>query len=265
MTDPGTSAHYERLAGNYNRNWTYNDAFLHWMGYEITEALTLTPHDRIADVGCGTGLYTRRILESIRPITPILCVDPSQRMLDQLPVDPALCPAHISAEQLAMRSGDMRGQAAPFTAGPLDAIVVKEAIHHVATVDRPWVIAGLADLLSSEGRFLIVMLPSKISYPLFDAAMSKFEELQPDPGEIADHMRDAGLTVSLTYRDYSLEIPKDRYLAMIRHRYMSLLAMFDDEEIRAGAAEIDARYPEPMLSFPDRFAFILGTRKGAVP
>lgn len=265
MAGPETSAHYERLAGSYDQNWTYNDAFLDWMAGEMADALALTSRDRIADVGCGTGLYTRRILDRVRPTAPILCVDPSEAMLSQLPADPSLRPIHASAEQLARGTGGHSGQQGPaIPRGSLDAIAIKEAIHHVAADDRPPVIAGLADLLGLDGRLLIVMLPTRIAYPLFDAAIRRFEELQPDPEDIAAHMRAAGLTVSLSYRDFPLEIPKDRYLGMVRNRYMSLLAMFDDDEIRDGVAEIDARHPEPVFSFPDRFAFVLGTRRGAV-
>ncbi|ESZ99790.1 hypothetical protein CcI156_22365 [Frankia sp. CcI156] len=262
MAEPGTSAHYERLAGAYDQNWTYSDVFLDWMTREMAGALTLTSHDRIIDVGCGTGLYTRRVFEIVRPSTPILCADPSEGMLSQLPSDPGFRPVHASAEQLAgAASPDATTAVGP---GSLDVVMIKEAIHHVAPADRPRVIAGLTGLLGDGGRFLIVMLPIRISYPLFVAALERFEELQPDPADIADHMRDAGLTASLTYRDHPLSIPKDRYLAMVRSRYMSLLSTFDDDQIEAGVAEIDARHPEPVLFFPDRFAFVLGTRRRTV-
>lgn len=257
MVNRETSAHYERLAGSYDQTWTYSDAFLDWMAREIVGSLELTRGDRIADVGCGTGLHTRRILGLVQPTAPILCVDPSPAMLRQLPADPGLRPVCASAEQLAAVDGHEPAAASP---GSLDAIVVKEAVHHIAAADRPQVIAGLAGLLGPGGRLLVVMLPTRIAYPLFDAALRRFEELQPDPEAIADHMRSAGLTVSVSYRERSLEIPKDRYLGMVRCRNMSLLATFNDDELHAGVAEIDAAHPESMLSFPDRFAFVLGAR-----
>jgi hypothetical protein len=40
---------------------------------------------------------------------------------------------------------------------------------------------------------------------------------------------------------------------------MSLLSAFDDEQLEAGVAEIRAAHPEEEVSFPDRFAFVLGT------
>jgi hypothetical protein len=76
-------------------------------------------------------------------------------------------------------------------------------------------------------------------------------------------MRDAGLAATVSYRTFPLEIPKARYLAMVRERYMSLLSTFDDAELEAGVAEIEACHPGPVLSFPDRFAFVRGVRKEA--
>jgi hypothetical protein len=69
----------------------------------------------------------------------------------------------------------------------------------------------------------------------------------------------------LTYAGFELELPKERYLAMVRERYLSLLSMFDDDELEAGIAEIDREHPEPVLRFEDRFAFVLGVRDGGGP
>ena len=59
---------------------------------------------------------------------------------------------------------------------------------------------------------------------------------------------------------FRLVIPKQRWLEMVADRYMSLLAKFDDQQLRAGLAEIDSRYPGPLLEFDDRFIFVLARR-----
>ncbi len=258
MVGPETAAHYQRLANSYDQNWSHSPAFLDWMAYEMVGAAGLRARDRIADVGCGTGLFTRRIRDLVQPLVPIVCIDPSEAMLTQLPADPGVRPVCGSAEQLARDHGVPGEPSLGLAPGSLDAIVIKEAIHHVAEPDRGWVIAGLADLLDRGGRLLVVMLPTRIEYPLFPAALERFEALQPDPAAIAGHMRDAGLSASVSYQEFPLEIPKERYLGMVRDRYMSLLSTFGDEEIEAGVAFIGRRYAGRVLSFSDRFAFVLG-------
>jgi ubiquinone/menaquinone biosynthesis C-methylase UbiE len=241
-----TQAHYDRLAPVYDQNWAYSPDFLEWMSGCILARLQVNDGDRVLDVGCGTGLYARRLAERTGSV---VCVDPSARMLEQLPSDPRLVAVQAPAEDLA--SGSV-----PLPVDRFEAILVKEAIHHVT--DRAEVIAGLTRLLTSGGRLLVVMLPTSIDYPLFQAAHDRFRELQPDPQAIAAAMGDAGLAVELSYDEFPLVFPTERYLTMVRDRYLSLLSTFDDEEVTAGIEEIRHRYRDERVEFRDRFAFVLG-------
>jgi len=241
-----TQAHYDRLAPVYDQNWAYSPDFLKWMSRCILTRLGVGSGDRVLDVGCGTGLYARRLAKCTGSV---VCVDPSVRMLEQIPDDSHLVAVQASAEDLVVG----------LTRLPVDrfeAILVKEAIHHVT--DRAAVISGLARLLTPGGRLLVVMLPTRIDYPLFQAAHERFRELQPDPEWIARTMAGAGLTVELSYDEFPLVFSTERYLAMVRDRYMSLLSTFDDDEVAAGVEEIQHRYPGGRVEFNDRFAFVLG-------
>ena len=62
-------------------------------------------------------------------------------------------------------------------------------------------------------------------------------------------MVEAGLAVELSYDEFPLVFPTERYLAMVRDRYMSLLSTFDDEEVDAGVEEIRHRYPGGRVEF----------------
>ncbi|MGB8230807.1 MAG: class I SAM-dependent methyltransferase [Pseudonocardiaceae bacterium] len=240
-----TQAHYDRLAPVYDQNWAYSPDFLEWMSGCILARLRVEPGDRVLDVGCGTGLYARRLAEHAELV---VCVDPSARMLEQLPDRPRLVAVQASAEDLVVGS--------TLLVDRFEAILVKEAIHHVT--DRGAVIGGLARLLAPGGRLLVVMLPTRIDYPLFQAAHDRFRKLQPDPEAIATAMVEAGLAVELSYDEFPLVFPTERYLAMVQDRYMSLLSTFDDEEVDAGVEEIRRRYPGGRVEFKDRFAFVLG-------
>lgn len=213
------------------------------------------PTDRIADIGSGTGLFAREVTRELRPLKPILCVDPSAAMLRQLgtPPPPGLSPIVASAEDIA------EGRAAlPYE--QLDVMWLKESVHHLA--DPALTLQGLAGRLAPGGRLLVVMLPATIQYPLFKAALARFEELQPDPVGMVDHLRTAGLEAGLTHVEHELRIDRDKYFGMVRARYMSLLSTFSDSEIEKGIEEMRIAHPEPVLVFPDRFAFILGQRCG---
>ncbi|GGK11194.1 hypothetical protein GCM10011583_49140 [Streptomyces camponoticapitis] len=247
--------HYEDLAAEYDEHWVYGPDYVPWMSARIMEALRLSSKDRIADVGCGTGLFAREVARSVQPRHPILCVDPSEAMLRQIgtPAPEGLTKVVGSAEDIAEGRVGL-----PYER--LDALWLKESVHHLAEAGRT--LRSLAARLAAGGRILVVMLPATIRYPLFQDALTRFEELQPDPEIILRHLRAAELDVELTHVEHELRVKRDTYFRMVRSRYMSLLSTFSDRELDKGIDEMREAHPEPVLVFPDRFAFITGVRRG---
>ncbi|NLU71698.1 class I SAM-dependent methyltransferase [Streptomyces sp. HNM0575] len=246
------------------------------MEEQINARLALRRGDRIADIGAGTGLFLRRLLEYATEETPLVCVDPSQPMLDRLPDDPRLLAVRATAEDLAHaaeapagqdgsgkadsgRDGPGRDGSRQGSLGSFDAIVIKEAVHHFA--DLHGTLAGLARRLAPGGRMLVVTLPPKLEYPLFQRALNRFAANQPEPGEIETAMRDAGLEVATGHAAFPVRVERDHWLELVRNRWMSVLSTFSDAELADGLAEIAdtaGAGPGGLLEFPDRFAFIEG-------
>lgn len=248
MAEEVTREHYERLAGTYDQNWPYNPEFIAWMSDRIQDRLKITGAEVAADIGCGTGLYTRGLAAHAAAVA---CADPSPAMLAEVPASDQITKVQASAEDLA--DGKV-----VLPHGGYDAILVKEALHHVHH-DRDHVVAGLARLLRPGGRMLVVMLPKRISYPLWPEALSLYERLQPDPADITTLMSDAGLRTDLTYESFPLAFETGRYLQMVRDRYMSLLAEFTDEQLEAGMSHISQEHPGEQVSFTETYVFVLGT------
>ncbi len=243
------AVHYARLADRFDANWVYSEAFVSWMTSRICERLQPREGDRVLDAGCGTGLYARGLAPAAGSV---VCADSSAAMLRQLPAGGQFVPVCVSIEEIASR-----GTALPYQR--FEVILAKEVLHHVPRAERPAALRGLAGLLAPGGRLLVVMLPPAIGYPLFDAALRRYGRRPIDPAEVGAVLGAAGVRAEVTYDSFRVALPKERWLAMVADRYMSLLASFSDDELRAGLSEIASRYPGPVLEFEDRFAFILGT------
>lgn len=241
--------HYERLADRYDDTWGHRPDYVSWMNQRVFDRLRIGPADRVADVGAGTGLFLRSLVDQVTGDNPIVCVDPSRAMLDRLPEDPRLIPVCSSAEAVA--AGDV---ALPHHR--LDAIVIKETVHHFTDVAAT--LAGLAGLLDAGGRLLVVSLPPRLEYPLFTAALDRFAEHQPEPENIAAAMRSAGLDVTLDYDAFTVRVDAEHYAELVARRWMSVLSTFDDDELAEGLAEMRSRNEPGELVFADRFAFVLG-------
>jgi SAM-dependent methyltransferase len=246
-----TDAHYAQIGSRYNGSWSTRSAYVTWMSTEIAKRLRISSGDRIADIGAGTGLFLRRLTEWTSASTPILCIDPSAEMLEQLPEDPRLRPILGTAEAVAAGSVVL-----PYE--QLDAILIKEAIHHIR--DVPGTLRGLVDRLARGGRLLVVTLPPQLDYPLFQAALDRFAARQPEPESIADAMRSAGLETECTIEEVPIIADQDQYIDLVGNRWMSVLSTFTDEEMAAGLDEMRERYPQRELHFVDRIAFVSGVR-----
>ena len=67
---------------------------------EVVRAMELQPGDMVADIGCGSGYFTRRVAPIIAPEGRAYCVDIQPEMLDIM-------------QQLAERDGRHRHRAGP--------------------------------------------------------------------------------------------------------------------------------------------------------
>lgn len=247
----GTQGHYERLAESYDEAWSHRPDYLTWMSDQVQRRLRMAEREQFADIGAGTGLFLQRLAERARREVPILCIDPSAAMLDQIPDDPRLRPIRATAEDVAAAR-----VALPYD--KLDGILIKETIHHVTNVAAT--MRGLADWLVPGGRVLVVSLPPRLEYPLFQAALDRFAAGQPEPETIVEAMRAAGLDAECTFEEYPVTVDRDHYIDLVAHQWMSVLSTFGDDELAAGLDEMRRRYPRGQLSFVDRFAFVLGVR-----
>lgn len=241
--------HYRNLADDYDEFLYYSSDFVRTLTVKMIEKLELGEDDRLADIGCGTGIYSLDILEQVDLKHPILGVDPYPEML-------AAIPDGANMEPITETALDFSRQDRSY-----DKVLIKEGIHHVRR--RPEFFANVYANLSDGGRMLLVHVPPDVDYPLFDAALERCLRWHADPDELETQLEDTGFAVGRDAVDIQHEIPTAHYLRMVENCYMSVLTSFEKEELEAGLGEMRDRYGhQDMLRFVDHFDYLTAVKTG---
>lgn len=90
--DRARSAHYDQIAASFDADWSYSEPYLDWMTEGLRSGLRLRSGSTVLDVGSGTGLYARRLVEGTPAAARVICLDLSPAMLQQVPNDARLIP-----------------------------------------------------------------------------------------------------------------------------------------------------------------------------
>ncbi len=103
------------------------------------------PGDRILDVGCGTGYWSRMLAPLVGPEGRVIGVDPSPPMLEHARRrSPGNCSYEVG-----------EGQALPFPDVSFDIVVSSFAVHHMPRSARGAAVREMFRVLRPGGRLLI--------------------------------------------------------------------------------------------------------------
>ena len=238
--------HFDTIADIYNKAWYFSEEYQNSMLANIIALLDLGKDDRLADIGGGTGVYTKLIHDAVG-LRKAWCVEPSKNMYWEA----------CKLEGIEAIHADAEG----FMGLGLDCtkVLLKEAIHHIPGRETLW--RYLRDRLPTTGRILIVTRPQDIALPLFEQAKEAFRRKQPHQETLLQELASSGFETLVKPHPYTFTLGKDTWFGMIRNRFMSDLAGFSAAEIEAGLREIDARHPGPDLEIPDTILYIAASIK----
>jgi ubiquinone/menaquinone biosynthesis C-methylase UbiE len=121
---------------------------IHKERHEIVAALGLKPGMSVADVGAGTGLFTRLIAESVGPNGKVYAVDISSRFL-----------AHINADAKKRRQthvATILGTQDSTNLPPksVDLVFLSDVYHHLEKPDKT--LASIRQALRPGGRLAVI-------------------------------------------------------------------------------------------------------------
>lgn len=233
--------HFDTIADIYNKVWYFSEHYQNSMLSNIIELLQLDNTDVLADLGGGTGAYTRLLLEKAK-LKKAYCIEPSRNMFleaQKIPIIESICADATEFMQLDLS----------FT-----KVLLKEVVHHIPA--RPVLWHYLREKLPRKGRILIVTRPQAIELPLFEQAKQVFRQKQPHHDSLLQELESCGFASHYRVFPHRFTLAKTVWFDMIRNRFMSDLAGFTEEEIEVGLAKIDAIHPSTQIEIPDNIIYV---------
>jgi len=201
----------------------------------IIEKLRISKKDKVVDLGAGTCKMAGLVARLAKLESPIICVDPVDKMLE------------IAAKNRVKNIKAIVATAEEFAEMKLeyDKIFIKVAVHHFDRSRLKDTFLNIRGQLREKGGILIEFLGDdrKEGSPFFEKGINAQNKLQKGLTEVLSKiLKDLGFTVEVFDFCYQLMVQKANAIKFISNRASSVLSMMSDTDIEAGIAEVKRKY-----------------------
>ena len=198
----------------------------------IQQQVTFHHDNQLVDIGGGTAQISLLIQEKQGLTKPIVCVDPSQDMLDVAVLKGDVVGVCATAEEFLSSQPNYS----------LDIVLMVNCVHHFSDIGA--VFSNLASFMPDKGVCIITVCDAR-TLPYFKAAKEKYIGLE---GERLQELRQVleanGLQLEMVSDSTKVEMSKASWYNLLRSRHDSGLWRFSDEQLEKGIEELDAEYKD---------------------
>ena len=226
-----------------NKTWLSSVKYINSFNQFILKQVNLDKHSRILDIGCGRG----KILENLS----------NKLKLSKKPIGLDIENHKDKSKKIIFKKIDALSFVSK-TKLTFDLILIKQTIHLLKKKQVKKLLSICKNKLNPNGKIIILSLdPKKNEIPTFPLMKEKLRISLNKDEKLFDLIFKNKSKLNVKKFTYEVKILKNKYLQMIRNRYMSTLLNFTDEELKNGIIEIKNDYGN-LLKFKDRLiCFIL--------
>ena len=226
-----------------NKTWLSSEKYINSFNKFILKQVSLNKHSRILDIGCGRGKILGNLSNKLK--------------LSKKPIGLDIENHKDKNKKIIFKKIDALSFVSK-TKITFDLILIKQTIHLLKKKQATKLLSICKEKLNPKGKIIILSLdPKKNEIPTFTLMKKKLLISLNKDEKLFNLILKNRVKMKVKKFNYEVKILKNKYLQMIRNRYISTLLDFTDKQIKDGIIEIKNDYGN-ILKFKDRLiCFIL--------
>ena len=219
-----------------NKTWLSSEKYINSFNKFILKQVSLNKHSRILDIGCGRGKILGNLSNKLK--------------LSKKPIGLDIENHKDKNKKIIFKKIDALSFVSK-TKITFDLILIKQTIHLLKKKQVIKLLSICKDKLNPKGKIIILSLdPKKNEIPTFTLMKKKLLISLNKDEKLFNLILKNRVKMKVKKFNYEVKILKNKYLQMIRNRYISTLLDFTDKQIKDGIIEINNDYGN-VLKFKD--------------
>tara|TARA_B100000214_G_scaffold255545_1_gene188223 strand:- start:241 stop:945 length:705 start_codon:yes stop_codon:yes gene_type:complete len=226
-----------------NNTWISSKSYIETFNKFMFKQISLNENSKILEIGCARGKILGDLKSKLKLKFKPIGLDP----VNHKDKDKRISFQNTDALSFFKKNKQT-----------FDLILIKQTIHFLKMSDIKKLLLLCDKSLNKNGVIFISNLDTyKNELPTFSLMDKKLKSSFKRHQEIFFLISQTFLTVNIRKFEFNVEIPKKKYLDMVKQRYISMLLNFSNKQISDGMKEIDNKYGK-VLKFKDKLiCFIL--------
>ena len=225
-----------------NKTWLSSSSYIQSFNKFLIKNVKLTRRSKIIDVGCGRGRILGHLFSELRLKTKPIGID-LEKHKDR---EKRINFKKVEAITFFKQSNEY-----------FDLILIKQTIHLLKLTEIKKLLNFCKNRLNHNGKIIILTLdPYRNEIPTFSLMKKELKISLKRDQRIIKYISKLYSIKIIKKFVFNVKIPKQKYLEMIKNRYISTLLKLSSKEVLKGVDEIKSKYKN-ILKFRDKLQCII--------
>ena len=225
-----------------NKTWLSSQRYILSFNRFILKQIKLDRNSRVLDIGCGRGKIISNLSNKLK--------------LHNKPIGIDIEKHKDKSKKIIFKKTDALSFVSK-TKINFDLILIKQTIHLVKKNQINKLLLICKNKLNTNGKIIILSLdPHKNEIPAFDLMKKKLKQSLKRDKSLFQLIKRFNNNLTVKKFIFNVKISKNKYLQMIKNRYISTLLNFTEKQIQNGLNEIDKKYKKK-LNFKDQLICLI--------